>query len=61
VAAGVARVLPELRHLDPWGQFPFFTQREPLLDDTTPLDALRADDLDGVLHVARGLREDAPA
>ena len=61
VADAVARVLPELRHLAPWGQFLFFTQHEPLLDAATPLDALRAGDLDHVLHVAQVLREDAPA
>lgn len=61
VATDVARVLPELRHLDPWGQFLFFTQNEPLLDADTPLEALRAGDVDRVLHVVRALREDGPA
>jgi hypothetical protein len=61
VAAGVVQVLCELNHLDPWGQFLFFTQHEPLVDAPTPLDALRAGKLDRVLHAAQVLREDAPA
>jgi len=61
VATGVVQVLCELNHLDPWGQFLFFTQHEPLVDARTPLDALRTGNLDRVLHAAQVLREDAPA
>ncbi len=57
----VAQVLPELRHLDAWGAYLFFVQHEPLLDDATPLDALRAGGLERVLGVARILRQDALA
>lgn len=59
VADGMAQLLPELRHLDAWGKYLFLVEPEPLLDDATPLDVLRAGRPERVRHVARILREDA--
>jgi hypothetical protein len=48
----VAKMLPELlgllRHRDPWGQYLFFVQAEPLLGGLTPLDAMRQKQGDAV-------------
>jgi len=58
VAASVPQVLAELRHLDAWRKYVFLVEPEPLLDEATPLDVLRAGRLERVLQVARVLRED---
>jgi len=57
----VADVLSALPHLDAWGHYLFFTQPEPLLAGSTPLDALRRHQFTEVLRVARLLAKEATA
>ena len=46
-------LLKTLAHLDPWAQYLFFKQPEPLLDGETPLKLLREGKAGDVIRVAR--------
>ena len=59
VAGAMAAILPALSHLDPWQQYFFFVQAEPLLDGLSPLAALRAGKSERLLKVIEILRQDA--
>ena len=56
VAPRLTRILAALSHLDPWAQYFFLTQPEPLLEGKAPLAAIRAGKLEQVLRVVEQLR-----
>jgi hypothetical protein len=56
VAPTLIQLLAALSHLDPWGQYFFLTQPEPLLEDKSPLAVIRAGKFEEVLRVIERLR-----
>jgi hypothetical protein len=52
VLPGLEDVLKVLAHEDEWMQVAFFVSRNPRLEDRTPIDALKAGELDAVLDAA---------
>jgi hypothetical protein len=59
VLPSMPALLGALAHLEPWGQYLFFTRAEPLLEGQSPLEALRAGRAEDVLRVATLLAEEA--
>jgi hypothetical protein len=55
----VPEVLHKLGHLDPWGQYLFFTQPEPLLKGEPPLSVIRDGRAAEVVRVAGLLADEA--
>ena len=53
VLPGLEEVLTALADHDPWMQLAFFVSENTALEDETPLDVLRRDDLPAVLRAAR--------
>jgi hypothetical protein len=59
VRPNLPQLLSTLAHLDPWGQYLFFIEPEPLLGGDSPLQALRLQRAAEVLHVAQLLAREA--
>lgn len=55
----VPEVLKTLAYMDPWAQYLFFKQPEPLLGGETPLNMLREGRAADVIRVARLLAAEA--
>ncbi|MGH2458259.1 MAG: hypothetical protein ACRDIY_05265 [Chloroflexota bacterium] len=58
---GLERILSQLAVHDPWMQAAFFLSGDPRLSDRSPLEALRAGEVEAVCRAARGYGEHSAA
>lgn len=61
VVAGLERVLAELKECDPWTQLAFLVSGDLRLEGDTPLERLKAGDVDRVVWAASGYGNPYPA